>query len=1056
MRFTLKPSRGLQVVAAMILLALRVNAENALTEVVHLSGRGPKDAVPWDFQIRGGRRSGEEATLPVPSNWELHGFGDFTYGQEADKAPETGFYRRTFSVPEGWSGRRVHLVFNGVMIDARVKVNGLSAGPVHIGGFYPFKYDITRLLKRQKGAENVLEVEVAKTSSSAEAQLAEQSGDYWVFGGIFRPVWLEASPARSIEHVAIDARADGGLTADLTLGFHGPVRLDGPRLPSESVVAQVVDAAGRPVGEPVERVIPHGGIGRLRIATQIRSPALWTAETPHLYTLRVMRKSGDEVTHTVTRRFGFRTFEVRDGEGLFLNGRRILLKGVNRHSFRTDTGRALDPEDCREDLRLIKGMNLNAARMAHYPPDEAFLDACDEVGLYVINELAGWQKSQSTEVGRRLVREMVESSVNHPSVLFWTNGNEGGWNRDLDGDFALYDPQQRRVLHPWDPFSGIDTRHYPSHDELMTRLKGPHLVMPTEFMHSLFDGGGGAGLKDAWSAITGSPVGAGGFIWMLADEGVRRSDRNGRLDVFGTYAADGIVGPRHEKEGSYHAVREVWSPVQIARPVIDEAFTGRLEVSNHHDFTPLEKCRFEWSLLQFPGPMDIQAGTRILAGGMVPSPEVPPHSHGVLAVPLPADWRGADALAVAAFGPDGHELWTWVWPLPGIERRSVAETGGGKPRVETSVQEVRLIAGDLTAAFDASSGLLKGIRRGNQGFALSNGPRLVFARPEVPDAVEWLPFASEDPASGTHRLAKPLLASTVEVELEGHKSVAYALYRLEISSDGVGWRTVFDGSCREGDLKRCNFARQRVLAIRVSNARGNAGGVLAVKSVRLGDVASSGPPDPAPAVALTTGTGGDDLGGPTRAWLESRGAAGLKRFRWALSGGGALELDYEYTMEGDFLHHGISFDHPEERMKSLRWLGDGPCRVWQNRPQGTRLGIHETVRNETQTGESWDYPEFQGFFSGLRWANLETTAGRLSVSSAHSDIYLRVGTPRVSHRNTTVVFPGGDLSFLHAIPAIGSKVHPPERAGPGGVPARAGGTCRGRLTFRFSPAPQVR
>lgn len=1040
--------------ATAITLPQRAQAEELKTELQYLSGHGPKDAVTWDFQISGGRRSGEAATIPVPSNWELHGFGSFTYGQETNKPAERGSYRKKFTVPESWSGRRINLVFSGVMTDATVKVNGRSAGPTHIGAFYQFKYDVTELLKKEKGAENLLEVEVAKTSSSRETDLAESAGDYWVFGGIFRPVWLEALPARSIEHVAINARADGNLTADLTLGFYGSRRMDGTKLLPETIEAQVLGADGRPMGKPITQQIPHGGIGRLRISTQIKDPTLWTAETPNRCSLRISRKSGDQVLHSVTRRFAFRTFEVREGQGVFLNGQRILLKGVNRHSFRPESGRALDPEDCYADVRLIKSMNMNAVRMSHYPPDEVFLDACDELGLYVIDELSSWQSGHNTEIGRRLVREMVEHDVNHPSILFWDNGNEGGWNRDLDGDFALYDPQQRRVLHPWDPFSGIDTKHYPTFSELLKRVNGSNLVMPTELLHGLFDGGAGAGLEEYWKAISESPVGAGGFIWVLADEGVRRDDQNGRIDVFGTYAPDGIVGPHHEKEGSYYTVRDVWSPVQIGKPVIDEKFTGKLAVSNHYDFTSLGKCRFQWKLVNYPSPSDTKSPVRTLAEGSLPSPAIPPHGSGELAVPLPANWRDADALSVVALGPDQQELWTWVWPLPTTTRQVDAKTKTDAPKMETAAGEIRMIAGELTVSFDAPTGLLKSVRRGDQNFALSNGPRLSFAKPESPGSVEWLPFASQDAATHTYQLASPHLASTVQVELNFNKSVAYALYKLEVSPDGRTWNTVFDGSCRQTDLKNCNFAPQRVVAVRISNPRRHDGQPLAVTSARLGYAAAVYPIETTALATVTTGSGKESETGKPVAWLESHGAAGLNHFRWTLSGDGSLRLNYDYTLNGEFLHHGISFDHPEDQMNSLRWLGDGPYRVWQNRLRGTKLGIHETAYNNTQTGESWGYPELQGFFSSLRWANLETPAGRMTVASASPDVYLRVGTPRISHENTTVAFPTGDFSFLHAIPAMGSKGHPPHHSGPAGQPAKANGDYHGTLTFTFGSEKQ--
>ena len=201
---------------------------------------------------------------------------------------------------------------------------------------------------------------------------------------------------------------------------------------------------------------------------------------------------------------------------------------------------------------LMKAMNMNAVRCSHYPPNRNFLRACDERGLYVLDELAGWQKPPyETAVGKKLVKEMVTRDVNHPCILFWDNGNEGGWNTELDGEFARYDPQNRPVLHPWAVFSGIDTDHYESYESTQNKLKGPAPYMPTEALHGLYDGGLGAGLADYWAAMRSSPFGAGIFLWVLADEGAVRTDKNGQIDTDGNHAPDGIVGPYHEKGGQF-------------------------------------------------------------------------------------------------------------------------------------------------------------------------------------------------------------------------------------------------------------------------------------------------------------------------------------------------------------------------------------------------------------------------------------------------------------------------------------------------------------------------
>jgi hypothetical protein len=1028
--------------------AFAAESQSAQTERQYLSGRGPKDAVPWGFSVTGGRRAGEQTTIPVPSNWEQHGFGAYSYGlAPIPRSDERGLYRLTFSAPETWKGRRIRIVFDGVMTDATVKVNGRSAGPTHHGAFYRFHYDITSLVKFGADPENLLEVDVAKASANAATDLAERGGDYWVFGGIFRPVWLEAAPAQAIEHTAIDARADGTFTADLTLsaGVHD----------ATDVLAQIHAADGTPVGAAFQMRVPGGGTGRVRLATKLDTPRLWTAETPHLYSLQLALRKGSEVLHATSQRFGFRTFEVRAGQGLFLNGQRILLKGVNRHSFRPDTARTLNPEDCYEDVRLIRSMNMNAVRMSHYPPDTAFLDACDELGLYVLNELSGWHHAHETEVGRRLIREMVERDVNHPSILFWDNGNEGGWNRELDGEFALHDPQKRPLILPSDTHDDLDTKHYSPFDELSKKLRGPHLVMPTEFIHALYDGGAGAGLDDYWNAITQSPFGCGGFIWALMDEGIVRTDQGGRIDVYASYAPDGLVGPRHEKEGSFYTVRDLWSPVQITAPVLDEKFSGKLAVTNRYDFTSLANCRFAWRLVRYPEATDKVTTAKILAEGNAPAPAIAPHASGELVLSLPKNWRDADALVLTAFDPNQQEVWTWTWPTPALSQRvfnlsTTAQTSPA-PKVEVVAGEIRLVAGDVTASFDQTTGLLRAIRRGGKISSLTDGPRLTFARPESAAAPEWLAFASEDAPTQTRRLTAPHLANTLEIDLDYVKADSWAGFKLEISPDGQSWKTLFDGVRRKVDLKLFNFPPQLIAAVRLSKVIRASGEPIAVNSLRLGYAAARFPAAPQTQAAATTahGTERDPRTGETVAWLESRGANGLDRLRWTLCGDGSLRLDYAYTLSGDFLHHGLTFNHPEETMKSLRWLGAGPYRVWQNRLRGTWLGVHEIAYNNIQPGDSWSFPEFQGCFAGLRWARLETDSGGLHVKSASPDVYLRVGTPRISHQMTTVEFPAGDVSFLHAIPAMGSKFVAPEASGPGGLPAKASGSYSGSLVFSF-------
>jgi hypothetical protein len=206
-------------------------------------------------------------------------------------------------------------------------------------------------------------------------------------------------------------------------------------------------------------------------------------------------------------------------------------------------------------------------------------------------------KAYDTVVARKLVKELVLRDVNHPSIIIWDNGNEGGWNRAVDGDFHLYDPQQRFVMHPWEKFNGTETKHYPDFNYVTNAvLYGREVFYPTEFMHGLFDGGHGAGLEDFWNEMKKHQGFSGGFLWALHDEGVVRTDSSGKIDVAGNQAADGIVGPHREKEASFYTIKELWSPVYIDQQNLPQNFKGKLPIENRYLYNNLNECKFEWKL----------------------------------------------------------------------------------------------------------------------------------------------------------------------------------------------------------------------------------------------------------------------------------------------------------------------------------------------------------------------------------------------------------------------------------------------------------------------------
>ncbi len=682
------------------------------TEITYLSGTGPDNAVPWEFYCTAGRKSGLWTTIPVPSNWEFHGFGTYNYGHDPQKGMEEGLYRHRFRLPLHAKGKTIYLVFEGSMTDTYVKVNGKEAGPVHQGAFYRFQYNVTRLLK--PGTENLLEVRVAKHSSNESVNRAERDADYWIFGGIFRPVYLTFSPVYHIQRTSIDAKADGSFRLQ---AFTTPL----PR--GTQLKAQVLNMQNQPVGEAFTTA-PSAGDTVSELKAQVRQPLLWNAEQPNLYRVKVdLLDASGKLVHTVTERFGFRTVELRAGDGIYINGTKVIMKGVNRHCTWPTTGKALTYSQSLQDAMLIKEMNMNAVRMSHYPPDKHFLEICDSLGLYVLNELAGWQKSYDTLVGRKLVKELVTRDVNHPCIILWANGNEGGWNKALIPEYARWDIQQREVYLPWERFGKLETKHYPDYNYVANSLMYERdIFMPTEFMHGLYDGGHGAGLEDFWQAMMQKTNLGGGFLWVFADEGIIRTDKSDSMDAKGNQGADGIVGPFREKEGSFYTVRTLWSPVQIASNVSGPGFNGSLLVQNRYHFTNLSSCSFRWKLLY--------AGGKTLSGKQ-PGINLLPGAQDWMQLQLPEDWLQAEVLHLTALDPDGRELCTWSWPL--IQPKQLVVQRFGKPGQKGIIQHsykqryLEIAMNQLRFRFDTSTGTLAGVYRGDTYLPLTNGPLLAQA-----------------------------------------------------------------------------------------------------------------------------------------------------------------------------------------------------------------------------------------------------------------------------------------------------------------------------------------
>ena len=927
--------------------SLALSAQSSVeTERQYLSGHGCDDMVEWDFLCSDGRNSGKWTKIGVPSCWELQGFGTYQYGMRfygkatpEGIANEVGKYKHEFTLPKEWEGRQIMLVFEAAFTELRATINGRKAGNgTYQGGFTRHTIDVSdRIYFGNK--KNRLEVEVLKESTNPQVNLAERRADYWNFGGIWRPVFIISKPAQNIARVAINAKADGRFMADVYLNR---------ALPGGTVSVEIIDAKGKVVAKSAA-FTTASDLGKIDF--NAKGIKTWNAEQPNLYTAVFTLKNAEGRTlHVERQKFGFRTIEYRHTyngdkeDGVFINGKKVIFKGANRHSFRPETGRTLSKQKNIEDVLLIKSMNMNAVRLSHYPADPEFLDACDSLGLYVECEQPGWHWAHETITGSQIVEEMVTRDVNHPSIIFWSNGNEGGFNYELEPIFSKFDPQQRVVLYPWANRNGFETKHYRSWGETSEYMRQKEIFMPTEFLHGLYDGGHGAGLKDYWELMMSNPRCAGGFLWDLMDQGVVRTDMNGIVDCMGNFGADGIVGPHMEKEGSFYTIREVWSPIQVK--YWEQGIIG---IQNCYDFTNLKDCQFSYKLLQMPAYGEKQM--KVIKEGKLASPDVAPHQLGKLVM----DRTDAEVIQLTATDPKGQEVFTWVHKnrvkAGNLGQKTLRENTKKYTYTETSDQ-LSVTNANREYTFCKKTGRLVQVMVNGKKLSFGNGPRFVAAK------------------------------------------------RADRSEDGF-----YNHDDKEAFKKKTEYTEYA--------DQGAFAGFVFSDSTLIANY--------------------------------QHGSLQQVTYRFLNDGGLYMNADYYFNGVVDMM--GICFDYPEQQVKSKQWVGKGPYRVWKNRMEGPQLGYWQNDYNDPIPGESFEYPEFKGYFAGVKWMQLTTTEGKVGIETLDGKI--GIYTPRDGRDHILYTLPETGISILKVIPAVRNKVNTTDLNGPSAQPFWSKGKGHINTIIRF-------
>ncbi|MBO9600666.1 MAG: DUF4981 domain-containing protein [Cohnella sp.] len=698
-------------------------------------------------------------SIEVPSHWQLQGYDYPQYSnvrypwceREDIKPPfaptkynPVGQYSRTFTVPEDWSGQPVYISFQGVESAFYVWLNGDLVGYSE-DTFTPAEFDLTPYLKE---GDNRLAVEVYRWCDAS--WLEDQ--DFWRLSGIFRDVYLYTTPAVHI----YDFKANGDLDDAYE---HGKLGLEarivrygiGGTEKRLRLEAMLYDDGGNPAWDaPHSEMVTVGGIDasdlRVQASIDVFKPRRWSAETPELYTLVLSLVGGDGgLIEAVSCKVGFRRFEMKDGL-MKLNGKRIVFKGVNRHEFHCDRGRAVDRETMLQDVLLMKRHNINAVRTSHYPNHPLWYELCDEYGLYVIDETnlethGSWRYGQrdleDTVPGSRpewranvldRSNSMLQRDKNHPSIVIWSLGNEsfGGDNFIAMHDFLkANDPS--RLVH----YEGVF--HYraseAASDMESTMYVKPNLVeqyalsnpvkpyILCEYSHAM--GNSSGNLSKYTELFDRYPVLQGGFIWDWKDQAIRTTNEDGTTYLAyggdfgesphdgnfcgnGLIFADGGISPKIlEVKKCYQNVG--FSAVNLAEGVI--------QVTNKFVFDRLTAYELTWQL-------DVE-GVR-QASGTVPEFAVEPGESR--AIPLPvADVlaRCADDREVVAtvgyrlksdtkWATAGHEIAWEQFVVRTSGKATAAAQPGEREALGMSESGGRLIlsGSEFEAAFDRKTGTL--------------------------------------------------------------------------------------------------------------------------------------------------------------------------------------------------------------------------------------------------------------------------------------------------------------------------------------------------------------
>lgn len=568
--------------------------------------------------------------ISVPGNWQLQGnyddpiFSNIKYPFEANPPfvphdiNSVGLYHTKFTIPDTWNEREIFIHFAGVQSAMYLWVNGNKVG-YHEDGMLPAEFHISKYLK---SGENTLAVQVINWSDGTYVE----DQDYWRLSGIYRDVYLYATPKTHIR--------DFTIYSDLDVEYKNAqlnVKVDVRNISDKNNVGVKtrITLKDRNNNILIDKTQPIQSIKKgeettFSLTEEVTAPLKWTAETPNLYTVEIgLIDSKGNIKQTISQKTGFRKVELKNGL-LLVNGKPIKIKGVNRHEFNMYTGRYVTRESMIRDILLMKQHNINAVRTAHYPNHPDWYSLCDEYGLYVMDEAnieshglwdKGYYIGELPEWKNVIIERnvnMVKRDKNHPSIIFWSMGNESGTGVNFDAAYEAIksmdtekrpvhyesqNPAYSKVLAQYDIISSM----YPSLEYVIKQFNEdttrPMIIC--EYAHAM--GNGLGNFRKYWNLFYKYDRLQGGFIWDWVDQGLRSKDKNGNEywnivnHIDGANVNDGLVNPDRTIQPELYEAKKVFQNYNASAIDINE---GLISVSNNNYFTNTSNIYLQWELLE--------------------------------------------------------------------------------------------------------------------------------------------------------------------------------------------------------------------------------------------------------------------------------------------------------------------------------------------------------------------------------------------------------------------------------------------------------------------------